>query len=253
MSYPIRIYSSAYASQEGESYTIQLDKELWQMIMRQEGSKRKFMKIEHPEGLRDWYAPLGHPVPLERNQEETKEDHLYNIYMPLWMLDAAHLKGEGEESVLEVMDEEYFPEASRIILRVIDSAFYNADVKAELEKALSNIGVIQEHTTLQIPIAALDGYTVEVFVSRLEPANVVLCDGEEVAVEFEEPVDQIRPPTPIPEPPPLLPSPDTNIVPTTFSSLTTGFQAFQGSGQTLGSSNVNIPEWRRGLPPPPRK
>ncbi len=250
MSYPIRIYSSAYAPSEGESYTIQVDKELWKKITKEEGSKRKFLKIEHTEGFRDWIAPLGHPVELQRDSEDT----LYNVYMPLWMLDSAHLKGDGEESVLETMDEEYFPEASRIVLRVIDSAFYNADVKAELEKALSNLGVIQEHTTLQIPIAALDGYNVEVFISKLEPANIVLCDGEEVAVEFEEPVDQIRPPTPIPEPPPLLPSPpETSMVPPSFATMNTGFQAFQGSGQTLGSSNVQIPEWRRGLPPPPRK
>lgn len=253
MSYPIRIWSTAYSpvghgTQEAEGYTIQVDKECWEKILHQEGSKRKFLKLEHPEGLQDWFAPLGHPVPTQH--AEAEGDH-YNIYMPLWMLDAAHLKGEGEESVLEVMDEEYFPQASKIVMRVIDSAFYNADVKEELEKALSSIGVIQEHTTLQIPVAALDGFKIEVFVSKLEPANIVLCDGEEVALEFEEPVDQISPPprtpTPIPEPPPLLPQPSFT------TAITSGFQAFQGSGQTLGSSNADIPEWRRGLPPPPRR
>ena len=79
-----------------------------------------------------------------------------------------------------------------------------------------------------------------------------------MAVEFEEPVDQIapppRPPTPIPEPPPTLTT--DLMVPEGFLSQpqrqTTGFQAFQGEGRLLGGSNVNIPEWRRGLPPPKR-
>ena len=267
MSYPIRIWSTAYSpvGHEAEGYTVQIDKDCWEMIMRQEGSKRKFMKIEHPEGFQDWIAPLGHPVPQQHTTQtqEAKEDRIYNIYMPLWMLDAAHLKGEGEVSVLETMDEEYFPEATRIVLRVIDSAFYNADVKEELEKALSSLGVIQEHTTLQIPVEALDGYTIEVFVSKLEPANIVLCNGEEVTLEFEEPVDQIeapvRPPTPIPPQLPLLPSLQTEteteretMIPPGFIT-SAAFQAFQGSGQTLGTSNADIPGWRRGLAPPPRK
>jgi hypothetical protein len=132
---------------------------------------------------------------------------------------------------------------------VIDSAIYNADIKEELEKALSSLGIVQEHSILQIPVAALGGYNVEVFVSKTEPANIVLCDGEEVAVEFEEPVDQIappRPPTPIPEPAAMLPS--------VFQQpQAQGFQAFQGEGRALGGSNVDIPEWRRGLPPPPRR
>lgn len=251
MSYPIRIWSTAYSSLAEENpFAIQVEKGCWERILQQEGSKRKFLKIEHPEGLQDWIAPLGHPVPTHHAEGEHT-----NIYMPLWMLDAAHLKGEGEESVLETMDEEYFPQATRIVLRVIDSAFYNADVKEELEKALSSMGVIQEHTTLQIPVAALDGYTIEVFVSKLEPANIVLCDGEEVSLEFEEPVDQISPPprvpTPIPEPIPLLP--ETSSMISSFTTAVSGFQAFQGTGQTLGSSNADIPEWRRGLPPPPRR
>ena len=221
--------------------------------MREEGSKRKFLQIQHPSGLNPWIAPVGHPVLVP---EEAKKENTFNIYMPLWMIDAASLSGEGEESTLTIMDEEYFPEATRIVFRVVDSAIYNADVKVELEKALSSIGVIQEHTILQIPVEALGGFRVEVFISKTEPANIVLCDGEEVAVEFEEPVDQISPPprvpTPIPEPPPMLPSLQTSMIPEHVST-NVGFTAFQGQGNTLGGSNVNIPEWRRGLAPPPRK
>ncbi len=248
---PVHIWSKAYApSLDSDAFSIQVDKSLWEKAMRVEGSRRKFLRIEHPEGLEDWIAPIGHPV-----QEESQDETYQNIYMPLWMIDAAHLRGEGDEAVVEILDEQFFPEATRIVVRVIDSAFYNADVKQELEQALSAIGVIREHTTLQIPIQALGGYAVEVFLSKTEPANVVLCDGVEVALEFEEPVYQIappRPPTPIPEPPAIL-QPDM-MVPDGFvgTSQQTGFRPFQGQGHIIGSSNVNIPEWRRELGPPRR-
>jgi hypothetical protein len=113
------------------------------------------------------------------------------------------------------------------------------------------MGVIKQHTTLQIPIQALGGYTVEVFIAETEPANVVLCDGEEVAVEFQEPLDQIAPPippTPIPEPVSVISTDE--MIPE--STLRTGFHAFQGQGRLVGSSNADIPEWRRDLGPPRR-
>lgn len=248
MTYPIHILSKAYApTNDPDPFSIQVDKHIWQEVLRQEGSRRKFLKIVHPSGLEDWIAPLGQPV----DHSDTNEDTVhYKIYMPLWMIDAAQLAGEGEEAVLEVVDDEYFPEATRIVFRVIDSAIYNADIKAELEQALSSLGVIREHTTLHIPVTALGGYPVEVFISKTEPANLVLCDGEEVSVEFEEPVDQIqelRTPTPPP------PAETDTMVPQAFLSSSTGFQAFQGEGNLLGGSNANIPEWRRGLPPPRRR
>ncbi len=257
MKFPIRIWSKAYApSPDTDNFSIQVDKHIWQEAMRSEEAKRKFIKVEHPGGLSPWIAPIGQPVTVEVN-EDSEEERMYDIFLPLWMIDTAHLSGEGEVSEIEIMDEEYFPEATRLVFRVIDSAFYNANVKEELERALSSLGIVQQHTVLQIPVSALGGFHVEVFVSKTEPANIVLCDGEEVAVEFEEPVDQIsppppRPPTPVPQPPPTLPT--TGIIPEGVfqTNGTQGFQAFQGEGRTLGGSNISIPEWRRGLPPPKR-
>jgi hypothetical protein len=249
----VHIWSKAYASStDSDAFSVQVDKSLWERAMRHEGSRRKFLRIEHPDGLPDWIAPIGQPVQDSEDHEESFD----NIYMPLWMIDAANLSGSGEEADVEIVDEEFFPQATKIVLRVIDSAFYNADIKEELERALSALGVVRQHTTLQIPIQALGGYAVEVFLAETEPANLVLCDGEEVAVEFQEPVDQIappRPPTPIPEPLPLLQT-DT-MVPDDFVTEPQeprGFRPFQGQGHTLGGSNLTIPEWRRELGPPRR-
>lgn len=257
MPHPIRIWSNAYSpSPDNDAFTIQVEKSLWERAMREESGRRKFLRIEHPGGLEEWIAPIGQPVTSSLQNEHTHDEDCYDVFLPLWMIDAAHLSGSGEQAVVEIIDEEHFPEATRIVLRVIDSAFYNADVKEELERALSAIGVIRQHSTLQIPIQALGGYAVEVFISETEPANLVLCDGEEVAVEFQEPVDQIappRPPTPIPQPPATITT--DRMIPDGFlgaSRSTTGFQAFQGEGHVIGSSNVNVPEWRRELGPPRR-
>lgn len=256
MSYPIHIWSKAFApSVDPDPFSIQVDKRIWEEMMRQESGQRKFVKLLHPSGLNDWIAPLGQPVDVQDTEEDTVHR---NIYMPLWMIDSGHFNGDGEESILEMIDADYFPEATKIVFRVIDSAIYNADIKEELEQALSSLGVLREHTTLHIPVSALGGYPVEVFVSKTEPANLVLCDGEEVAVEFEEPVDQIAPPrptTPIPQPPAILTT--ETMIPEGFlgpaiQAPQTGFRAFQGEGRLLGGSNANIPEWRRGLPPPKR-
>lgn len=254
MTYPIKLWSNAYSPlPDPNPFAIQVEKSLWEEIIRQEGSRRKFLRIEHPDSLEDWIAPLGQPVTLE----DLEQDNTYrNIYLPLWMIDAGHFRGEGEEALLNSLDEEHFPQATKIVLRVIDSAFYNADIKQELEQALSSIGVIRQHTTLQIPVQALGGYAVEVFIAETEPANVVLCEGEEVAVEFQEPIDQIappRPPTPIPEPTPFL-STDGIIPEGMLASQPNqrGFRPFQGQGHLVGSSNANIPEWRRDLGPPRR-
>ena len=250
MNYSVRIWSKAYApSPDTDSFSIQVDKRLWERVMREEHSGRQFLRIHCPVDFEKvWVAPIGQPVTTDYDVSESKEETRYDIYVPLWMLDSAHLGGEGEESTVDTMTEEFFPEATRIKLRVIDSAFYNADIKDELEKALSALGVIEQHTTLQIPISALDGYTVEVFVSETEPANVVLCHGEEVALEFDEPVDQIVPPRP-PTPIPFLET--EAMVPE--SEAPQGFRAFHGTGNIIGSSNANIPEWRRDLGPPKRR
>ena len=257
MSHPIKIWSKAYSpSPDIDNFSIQVDKSLWEEAMRQESTCRKFLRIEHPEGFDDWLAPIGQPVTVE---DGGSNDVSRNLYLPLWMVDAGHFTGEGEDAVVTIMEEDSFPNATKIVLRVIDSAFYNADIKEELERALSAIGVIRQHTTLQIPIEALGGYMVEVFIAETEPANIVLCDGEEVAVEFQEPVDQIaepRPPTPIPQHEPLLFTGGmfSEEFPANESTLTAGFRAFQGEGRLVGSSNSNLhlPEWRRDLGPPRR-
>ena len=180
--------------------TCTVDLTTWQRIMREnEGAKRLFAKIELPSGF-SVYVALGAPCASAPNGQN-------RLYVPSWMLEAWGSEGAGEVVTVDWFWEEAFPEATRIVLRPHDSAFYHADAKEELEVALTRLGVLSQGDTLRIPLARLGGYEVNFDVVTTEPANLVLAHGEEVAIEFEEALDAAaaeveaprpRSPTPIP-------------------------------------------------------
>ena len=265
MEFTVRLWSKAYAPVADEdTFGVQVDQTLWEEMMEDQHTGRLFLCLPHDTPNQpDWIAPIGQPIPRpQRFAESDTPTEIPNIYLPLWMLDAGQFCGMGETILVKVLDKEAFPNATKLVLRVVDSAFYNSDVKAELEAALSSIGVIREHMTLQIPVKQLGDYHVEVFVSKTEPTNIVLCEGEEVVVEFEEPVDHYEPPVqpprvatpPPPEPDFLMPEGAHPVISTggisaSSSSSGQGFVPFQGSGNRLGSSGssgtVAPNPWRR--------
>ena len=238
MEVTLQLWSKDYSPVEcNDPFTAQVSYDLWQRIMREDEGKRHFLRIH------DWIVPCGQPVNYEGN----------HAFLPLWMIDSAGISGLGDEVEIEVLNEEAFPPATRIVLKVVDSAFYTSDIKEELEKALSAIGVIRKHTTLQIRVSSLGDFPVDLFIANTEPADVVLCDGEEVALEFEEPVDYFEPPVSVS---PVIPEekrPSTPIP--SFENLPmVGSWISAGSGNVLGSSTIvsDIPAWRLAVPHRPR-
>ncbi len=183
-------------------------------------------------------------------QEQSPVEGEHKVYAPLSFLDRLGASGDGETVDITVLSEEAFPQATKIVLRSFDSAIYNSDVKQEIEYALSNIGVIERHAQLQIPIRDLGGYPVEVFISEVEPADLVLCEGDEVVLEFEEPLDQIQPPVSPERPPTPIPAQASlfdNFLPSEPATA-------EPQGRTLGTGDESqIPEWRRQLGPPRRR
>lgn len=246
MEVSIRLYSQELSpSGIRDPFTLSVDESIWRLRYAEDNTEGRFiLRIVDTEGGREWIAPAGDVI-YSRMQESTPPDDAHRIYMPLWMLDAAGFEGNGETQKAILLTNEAFPEATKIVLRVIDSAFYTADLKAELEASLTKLGILRKHSTIQIPIQSLGGFPVEVFISDLEPADCVLCEGEEVVVEFEEPVDQVEPPAP--RPPTPIPAPLLPLLPE--QPPTQGFVAFQGEGRQLGGSPADAPEWRKGLRP----
>jgi hypothetical protein len=111
------------------------------------------------------------------------------IFAPQWILDQLGADGCGEEVTVAWRSEEFFPEATRLVLRPRDSAFYYADAREELERALTRIGVLRVGSTIKVPLQVLAGYEIEFDVMATEPADIVLMQGDEVALEFEEALD----------------------------------------------------------------
>jgi hypothetical protein len=95
----------------------------------------------------------------------------------------------GEQVEVAWLSQEAFPEATRIVLRPHDSAFYHADAKEELERALTRLGVLRQGDTILVPISSLGGYEIAFDVMITEPANLVLAQGDEVVMEFEGALD----------------------------------------------------------------
>lgn len=179
----MHLWSQAFLEDAGRqdigTATAVTDERTWRRLMEEnEGVSRLIARIDWCGGI--WYTALGSPARVEEER---------GLYLPLWMLDQLGIEGVGEEAEVTWLGEDAFPEATRIVLRPHDSAFYHADAKEELERALTRVGVLQRGTTLEIPLEILGGFPVGFDVVGLEPASVVLAQGDEVAIEFEEAID----------------------------------------------------------------
>lgn len=196
----------------------------WRRIHEENpGAKRIFAKLTTNE--KTAYVALGSPI---QNDGELPNAALF---LPNWVLSILAIEGTGEAIEVEWLTEEYFPEATRIVLRPHDSAFFHADAKEELERVLTRMGVLQTGITIPVPLQELGGFAVQVDVVLLEPTNLVLMQGDEVSIEFEnaldqevaQPVAQEVAPIDIPEP-----------IPDVSSMIAEGEPTAQPPGHVLG-------------------
>lgn len=224
----VELWSHVFVSEEDEKPICSLDKHAWTALMnRHEGCRRLFAKIDVED--KTLYSALGSYTDCGPGEGRTR------LILPRWGLDILSALGMGELVSVTWLTEDAFPPATRIVLRPHDSAFYHADAKEELEIALTEIGVLQQGQTIMVSLKALGDYPMSFDVVELEPANIVLAEGEEVAIEFEaaldapvveEPVE--RPDTPIPE------SAFASMVPEPVVAAPT---VFVGEGRTTGGTN----------------
>jgi hypothetical protein len=182
----MEIWSTLFLSDEhaaAEWATAAVDMAAWRRLQDEhEGARRLIGRFEWAE--KEWYVALGAPV-----YEGDAGGSGNRLFLPVWMLPNIGIEGCGEVLDVEWMSQEAFPEATKIVLRPHDSAFYHADAKEELETALTRLGVVIAGATIQVPLQKLGGYEVLFDVVSCEPANVVLAEGDEVAIEFEQAVD----------------------------------------------------------------
>lgn len=224
----VELWSPVYLSDDAlDTATCTVEKSLWTRLMNQTGHTRLFGKVEI-EG-KTLYLALGSYIECPPSDSDR-----LRLILPLWSLDVLSCIGMGEHATVTWLTEEAFPPATRIVLRPHDSAFYHADAKEELEVALTRIGVLQQGQTIMVSLKALGDYPISFDVVELEPANIVLAEGEEVAIEFEAALDQ--PPEEDP------PRPDTPVPESVFASMLPEPVALapppiSGTGRTTGGTN----------------
>lgn len=212
----VELWSSIYLSDETiDTATCSVEKSVWTSLMNRTAHEhtRLFGKIDFED--KTLYIALGSYLDCGSSDSEYTR-----LILPQWSLDVLSATGMGDLGSVTWLTEEAFPAATRIVLRPHDSAFYHSDAKEELELALTKIGVLQKGQTIMVNIQCLGDYPISFDIVDLDPANVVLAEGEEVVMEFEAALDQPpepvqRPDTPIPEsvfttmipePAPLVPS-----------------------------------------------
>lgn len=163
-----------------------------------------------------------------------------SLFLPEWMI--PHGVDCGSQYTVNIFGVDALPKAEHVVLRPLDSAFYNTDAKEELEANLTKLGCLTKGQIVVLPLNSLGGYELPFYVVDLLPADCVLLDGDEVSCEFEEAVDQFdgRPPTPIPD---LVPSLES-MIPTEEMKQEEGTPRFQGTGHSLGGGNKRMADGR---------
>jgi hypothetical protein len=189
------IYSIAYLEQEVSNYNCYLNEKEWINVTSENPTSRLFARISNKE--KEWYVALGQPVRTSFNNNKT-------LFVPNWMLDQISIFGDGDSFKVEWIPVEFFENSTHICLKMVDSHYESNTIDEELSIELTKLGILQSGTKIYINIPSLDNYTVIYEVVMLEPANIVLCQGDEVSLEFVKDTPLIRPLTPYPEVPELL-------------------------------------------------
>jgi hypothetical protein len=118
------------------------------------------------------------------------------------MLEQIDCIGDGEDLQIDWFPSEAFDNSSKIVLKPFDKAFEVGDIQEQLSYELTKLGILQKNTNILIKMPELDGYEVLFNVKNVEPASVVLCEGDEVELDFDYSLIQdlvtARPPSPYP-------------------------------------------------------
>jgi hypothetical protein len=182
----MQIWSHAFLDEAGTTCII--EEGLWRRVLEDTQARRIIAEIR--VGGLSAYCAVGSPIPRQGGEK---------IYAPQSVLERLYLEGMGEEVEVVWHSEEAFPEATRLVLKPRDEIFFNTNVKEELEVALTRIGILRVGDVIRFPLESLNGYEVEFDVRVTEPASIVLMQGDEVAIEFEQEMP-MPVPVPVPEP-----------------------------------------------------
>jgi hypothetical protein len=176
-------WSVAYATDSVEQNRCYVSLAEWRKIYEDQPQvQRIFGRIRVGEAVA--FCALGEPTNMDAFGTDQEA-----VIIPDWVRELLYVEGDGSPVEITWLSSDSFPNATRVVLRPHDSAFYHGDARDELERELTGHGVIAEGTTIPITIQMLGGFSVSMDIIKTEPANIVLLEGDEIAFEFEGSLD----------------------------------------------------------------
>lgn len=175
MSENYSIYSLVYLDQDVSTYNCYLNETEWDRIIDKNPTARLFARIKKRDKF--WCVALGEPV----------KTHLYNdktLFVPSWMLEQVSVCGDGESLEVDWISFDFFENSTHVSLKPVNFNYESSTIEEELSIELTKLGVLQKNSRIHISIPSLDNFTVVYDVVNLEPANIVLCEGDNVSLEF---------------------------------------------------------------------
>lgn len=143
-----------------------------------------------------------------------REYDVNSVYAPAWIMHALIIPDSVPSPIFWEKVTETLPRAIEISLKPIDETILESglDVRDEIEAHLKNFNVLQQGTTIPLPLSS--GLTVDIYVEKILPEPVALL-RDEVILDLlgaviapppppPPPIPPQRPPTPIPEEPASL-------------------------------------------------
>ena len=187
-----KIYSTLFLEQDVDIYNCYVNESLWKYITNDLMANRVLIRINNSKKF--WICSLGQPVYTSFNSTN-------HIFVPSWMLNQIDTSGLGEELEIECFPSDIFDYSTKITLQPHVSCSHIENIQDILSNELTKLAVLQKNTTIEVVVDNSES-SIKFDVISLEPASIVLCEGDEVELEFLESLESLettaRPPTPYP-------------------------------------------------------
>ena len=165
------LWSTAYLDFPVCEYTCYVSENEWIRLHNDFNTSKMFVRIIKNDAY--WICALNSPISGISDK---------SIYVPMWMLSQIDTSGDGETLQIEFMPTEAFDHSEKIVLQSLNNVEIE-DIQELLSNELTKLAILQKDTIISVK---LDYEELLFRVVRLEPASVVLCEGDEVVLEFYE-------------------------------------------------------------------
>ena len=170
-----KLYSTYFLENDVEQYNCYVNDTLWKRITNDLMANRIIIRINHTSHF--WLCSLGQPI-------YTTFDSTNHIYLPKWMIDQLNCEGVGESVTLDWFPSDVFDFSKKITLQPHTDISYIDNIQDVLSCELTKLAVLKKDSTIEVCMLGVD--TLFKFnVVGLEPANIVLCEGDEVTLDFD--------------------------------------------------------------------